>query len=85
MREPPRKLDVADVGTNPDVTNVRLYLNGVRQTRVLRYDMDEGWLVRHRMKDDKPVLRDDKWLTERIRFEEGELVVKWFDDSRVQD
>jgi hypothetical protein len=85
MREPPRKLDIADVGTNPDVTNVRLYLNGVQQTRVLRYDMDEGWLVRHRMKDDKPVLRGDEWLTERIRFEEGELVVKWFDESRVQD
>jgi hypothetical protein len=37
------------------------------------------------MKDDKPVLRGDEWLTERIRFEEGELVVKWFDESRVQD
>lgn len=85
MREPPRKLDVSEFPKNPDVMNVQLFLCGVKQSAVLSYDMDEGWLIRHRMKNGEPVLRDGEWLIEKITFAQGELEVRWFDKSKVNE
>ena len=80
MREPPRKLDIRTDRDNPDVWNILVFLDGVKQSSCICYDVDKGKLTRHKMKDGRPVLKDNEFETEEVK---GVITLQWVDPEKV--
>jgi hypothetical protein len=73
--EPPRRLSVADISTNPACRQVEITLNGEHQTDVIAYDADAGWAERY-VRDERGqyVVKGDLLATERVA---GVVEVHW--------
>lgn len=80
MREPPRKLSVKD--DTPDVFNVEIHLDGVKQEHVIDYDQESGYVTRYVQGEDGKLVIDpekDTFKTERVP---GEVLIYWINPPK---
>jgi hypothetical protein len=84
MREIPRKLNADDWAINPDVHNVQVFFKGKKEEGVKWYDLDAKKFSRLLMRDGRPVIENDSFVYETLSFKEGELKIKWIDESKVE-
>ena len=77
LAPPPRQLAVGDPGFNRIGPRVRIFLNGEEIKRCTAYDLDQQFVICHRLNERGHIFVDpgtDEVATERLT---GKVEVKW--------